>query len=259
MIAFAVITAVVTAVFNLIPFFEDTSFRDIAVNPEAWLLFAMLIVMNCESRKEAVIKTFVFFLISQPLIYLIEAVFGPMGFAVFVYYKYWFLITLLTVPAAALAYQVKKKGWLGAITLSVAVAILGYMAAVYFRSLRVTFPNHLLSLIFCLVVAIGMIILFIDDLKPRLMSLAVLVAVIVITLCMTKPTLTYDIDLEDGNWTYVIEDESVAQIEANESGGFTVTAGSAGGTTVTFTDESGETKEYYVTVSAGGIYLNEFN
>ncbi len=41
---------------------------------------------------------FFFFLISQPLIYLLQVPFSSMGFELFIYYKYWFIWTLLTIP-----------------------------------------------------------------------------------------------------------------------------------------------------------------
>lgn len=257
-ILLSVITAVYTAGVNLIPFLKDTSFQDIAVNLEAWILFAMLIIMNCETRKEAVIKTFVFFLISQPLIYFIEALLGPVGFGIFGYYRYWFAVTLLTIPGAAVAFQVKKKGWLGALALSVAIAFLGYMAVTYYRGLRTRFPNHILSMIFCVAFAVMMIVLFIDDFKPRFVVTVILIAAISLSLLVTKPVLTYEVVLPEGNWVYVIEDDSIVQIEKTDSDNFTLHAGKAGGTLITFTKENGERKEYYVTISNSGIYLNEF-
>ena len=89
---FAVISAVYTAAVNLIPALSDTSLQDIAINPECWLLFAVFIIMNCGTWKEASLKCFVFFLVSQPLIYLIEVPFNSMGWGVFRNYGYWFMI-----------------------------------------------------------------------------------------------------------------------------------------------------------------------
>lgn len=140
-IVLSVVTAAFTAAMAIIPFFAETSFHDIAVNLEAWILFAMLIIMNCKTRKEASLKTFVLFLISQPLIYLIEALILPVGFAAFQCYKYWFIVTVLTIPGAAITFQVKKKDWSGVFALSVATAFLGYMAATYFRTFRIHFQT----------------------------------------------------------------------------------------------------------------------
>lgn len=69
---FAVIIGVYVGVINQIPILHDTSFQDIAVTLEWWVLFAVLIVSNCKSAWEAGLKCLVFFLISQPVIYLVE-------------------------------------------------------------------------------------------------------------------------------------------------------------------------------------------
>ena len=70
--AFAAIIGIYVGIINQIPILYDTSFRDIAVTYEWWVLFALLIVSNCKSAREAGMKCLVFFLISQPIIYLIE-------------------------------------------------------------------------------------------------------------------------------------------------------------------------------------------
>ena len=74
-IIFAVVTAIYTALINQVPFLKDTSFRDIAISFECWILFAIIIIVNSKSGLDSALKTFVFFLISQPLIYLIEVPF----------------------------------------------------------------------------------------------------------------------------------------------------------------------------------------
>ena len=74
-IIFAVVTAIYTALINQVPFFKYTSFRDIAISFECWILFAIIIIVNSKSGLDSALKTFVFFLISQPLIYLIEVPF----------------------------------------------------------------------------------------------------------------------------------------------------------------------------------------
>ncbi|MBQ6160049.1 MAG: hypothetical protein IJK24_03770 [Oscillospiraceae bacterium] len=68
----AVIAGVFTAVMALIPALHYTSFHTIAVSFEVWILFGILIIMNSKSNLDAALKCFVFFLISQPLVYLIQ-------------------------------------------------------------------------------------------------------------------------------------------------------------------------------------------
>ncbi|MDO5332086.1 MAG: hypothetical protein Q4E99_05340, partial [Bacillota bacterium] len=67
-ILLAIFAAVITAGANLIKVLDDTSFTDMAVNLDVWFLYAVIIVMNSKKITEAALKTFVFFLISQPLI-----------------------------------------------------------------------------------------------------------------------------------------------------------------------------------------------
>lgn len=47
-IIFSLITAVITAGLNLIPALNDTSFQDIAIAYECWILFAVFIIVNCD-------------------------------------------------------------------------------------------------------------------------------------------------------------------------------------------------------------------
>ena len=70
-ILFAVIAGVYSAIMAIIPITKETSFRDIAINFEWWILFGIIIICNSKSPKDSSLKCFVFFLISQPLIYLI--------------------------------------------------------------------------------------------------------------------------------------------------------------------------------------------
>ena len=61
---------------------------------------AMYIILNCDSPLEAGKKTFIFFLISQPLIYLVQVPFSWLHWAIFVYYPTWGILTLFTFPGA---------------------------------------------------------------------------------------------------------------------------------------------------------------
>ena len=98
LIIFAIIAGVYTAVMEILPIIADTSFRDIAVYLEWWILFGIIIICNSKSPKDSALKCFVFFLISQPLIYLIQVPFSSMGFGLFKYYRYWFIWTLACLP-----------------------------------------------------------------------------------------------------------------------------------------------------------------
>ena len=110
LIIFAIITAIYTAIMATIPITKDTSFRDIAATLEWWILFGVIIICNSKSPIDSSLKCFVFFLVSQPLIYLFQVPFSWQGWHLFSYYKYWFIITLLTIPMGYIGYYIKKDG-----------------------------------------------------------------------------------------------------------------------------------------------------
>ncbi len=87
-IIFAIIAGVYTAIMALIPITKNTSFRDIAIQFEWWILFGIIIIANSKSPVDSALKCFVFFLISQPLVYLIQVPFSWQGWHLFSYYKY---------------------------------------------------------------------------------------------------------------------------------------------------------------------------
>ena len=87
----AVIAGVFTAVMALIPALHYTSFNAITVSFEVWILFGILIIMNSKSNLDSALKCFVFFLISQPLVYLIQVPFSQLGWQLFGYYRTWFI------------------------------------------------------------------------------------------------------------------------------------------------------------------------
>ena len=107
-ILFAIAAAVLTTVFLTLPVFKNTSFERMGVHLEAWIFFAVIIMSNCEKPLESDLKTFVFFLISQQLIYLFQVPFSSMGFGLFQYYPHWFMLTLMTFPAAYIGWYIRK-------------------------------------------------------------------------------------------------------------------------------------------------------
>ncbi len=149
LILFAVISGIVTALIAmLVP--EGNSIKQIAVTFEAWIVLAIIIVVNCEKPLEAACKTFVFFLISQPLVYLIQVPFSSMGWKLFGYYTYWFWWTVATFPGAFIAWYIKRDDWIGAIIHAVALVALVWLGIDYLQQLITNFPHYLLATVFCL-------------------------------------------------------------------------------------------------------------
>ncbi len=253
----AVITAVMTALLNEIPSLKDTSFQDIAISFECWILFALVIITNCKKWWEASLKTFVFFLISQPLIYLIEVPFEPLGFGIFGYYKRWAIITVLTLPGAAAAFLVKRKDTLSLAVLSAATAFLGFMSVRYAKSAAFAFPNHLLSAIFCLVLALLLVFILLDKKSLRIIGVAVIVLAMAVTFALSAKNITETIELGEGTWSSSTDDESIIDIKITDDGKAEISAKSDGICVVTFENENGETVCYDITVSGGGLWIGE--
>ena len=148
LILFAAVSGIVTALIALlVP--EGNSIRQIAVTLEAWIVLAIIIVVNCEKPLEAACKTFVYFLISQPLVYLIQVPFNSLGWGLFGYYRYWFFWTLATFPGGFIAWYIKRDDWIGAVIHSVALAALILFGTGYLKQLIGNFPQYLLSTLFC--------------------------------------------------------------------------------------------------------------
>lgn len=149
-IIFAVAAGVYTGAVMLIPALKNTSFQDIGVAFEWWVVFAVIIVVNCEKSTEAMLKCFVFFLISQPLVYLVEIIFGSMTFDLaWMYYSgMWLKMTFLTLPGGFIAYYCKKQNLLGSVILGLGNTIEGMMAFYYLICALRNFPSHILSALF---------------------------------------------------------------------------------------------------------------
>ena len=202
-IVLAIILGIYTALMALlVP--DGNSFHDIAVTPEWWVLPAILIIVNCKKPLDAALKVFVFFLISQPLVYLIQVPFNHMGWSLFQYYPYWFKITLLTFPAGLIAWYIKKDAWYSGLILSFATSFLAITGISFIRSFEDSFPNHLITVIYCF----GIIPIFLFGIfhkwQPRIVTTIITIIATVIFTIMTfanqSPYETYrnGYDLADG-------------------------------------------------------------
>ena len=166
---------------------DGNSFHDIAVTMEWWVLPALIIIVNCKTPLDAALKTFVFFLISQPLIYLIQVPFSDQGFGLFRYYSRWFIITLATFPGAFLGWYVKKDQWYSGIILSVMTALLVITGVDCIKNFPETFPNHLITTIYCFLGAALFIFAIFKNWTPRLVSIGITLASVVVYLIITNP------------------------------------------------------------------------
>jgi len=149
-ILYAVGTAVLTTIFLVVPIFKDTSFMRMGETFEAWIFFAVIIIANAKSPLDSALKTFVFFLISQPLIYLLQVPFSWQGWGLFQYYKYWFILTLCTFPAAYIGWDIRKKNWLSLLILMPMIVLLAVTCEDGLKHVIHQFPNLLIMVVFCI-------------------------------------------------------------------------------------------------------------
>lgn len=181
LIIFAILIGIYVGVIAVIPITKDTSFRDISISFEWWVLFGTLIIINSKSPIDSALKCFVFFLISQPIIYLVQVPFNPLGWKIFKYYPNWFVWTLLTIPMGFVGYYLKKDKWWGIFILIPVLALLGYHYTEFLSEAYTTFPYRSLSTLFCLVSMIIFPLYIFKNKTPKYICLAVSIIIIVLT------------------------------------------------------------------------------
>ena len=181
-ILFATATAILTAIFLIVPIFKNTSFYRMGETFEAWIFFAVIIMANCKKPLESALKTFVFFLISQPLIYLLQVPFSWMGWGLFGYYKYWFIWTLCTLPMAFVGWYIRKKNWLSLLILAPILFLLTYTYVEGFQSAVLHFPRLIVMAVFCLGQVLLYLYTFTSNIWQKLLGFLVPLAAVIIML-----------------------------------------------------------------------------
>lgn len=228
LIIFAVISGVITGLIALlVP--DNNSIHQIAVTFEVWIVLAIIVVVNCDKPAEAALKTFVYFLISQPLVYLVQVPFNRLGFGLFNYYwPYWFIWTAATLPGAFIAWYIKKENLLSGLILSVALAMLIWIGTGYLKTMIGSFPRYLLAMLFCYG-AVPVLILYILRRKPeRLLAAGIALLVLAASLFFAMRSdsrTTYAVSFSLDTEKYPVTEEWTVQLEDPENGKVTITPG----------------------------------
>ena len=185
-ILYAVGTAVLTTIFLVVPIFKGTSFSRMGETLEAWIFFAVIIIANSKTPLDSALKTFVFFLISQPLIYLLQVPFSWQGWGLFQYYKHWFILTLCTFPAAFIGWHIKKKNWLSLLILTPVLFLLAYICEDGLKHVIHHFPNLLIMVLFCVAQVIIYLYTFTEKVSQKIVGALVPIAIIAVMILMPK-------------------------------------------------------------------------
>ena len=201
----AIVIGIAVGLINCVPKLFDTSFRDPAIYFSFWILCGILIIMNSKNNKDSALKCFIFFLISQPLIYLVEVPFVRQGWGIFSYYKYWFIWTILCLPMGFIGHYMKKDKWWGLIILLPMMALLSYEAYGYLDGLIYSFPHHLLSYLFATCSLIFYPLLIFKNKKTRIVGTLIgVIAAIVLSVLpfISKPVYETDVLCSNENRVY---------------------------------------------------------
>ena len=204
LIIFAIIAGVYTAIMAMLPIAKDTSFSDLTVTFEVWILCGIFIIVNSKSAKDSAVKCFVFFLISQPLVYLIQDVINHSQLFS-TYYKYWFIWTIATIPMGFIGYYMKKDKWWGLLILTPILVLLGGELGRYISFTMFSFPRHLLTTIFCIVTLIIYPIVIFNNKKIKivgaLISSLIIIAIIILKF-LNPPVYSTDILAEGEKYQF---------------------------------------------------------
>lgn len=228
LLLFAVISGLVTGLIALlVP--DGSSFRQIAVTFEAWILLAIIVVVNCEKPLEAACKTFVYFLVSQPLVYLVQVPFNSLGFGLFRYYwPYWFYWTVAVFPGAFIAWYIKRDDWIAALILSVALAMLILIGCGYLRDLVAAPPKYLVSTLFCFGSVPLLVLCILHKRNPRLIAAGIAVLALAACLLFTFRNGTrkdFEVSIGLDPVAYPVTEGWTAELEDPGNGTVTLTPG----------------------------------
>ena len=179
LIIFSIFIGIYTGVMAILPITKDTSFRDISITFECWVLFGTIIIVNSKTPLESALKCFVFFLISQPLVFLVQVPFNMYGWGIFKYYPQWFRWTLLTFPMGYIGNFLKKDKWYGLLILVPVLLFVGYHYSGFLSETLTFFPNHLLTTLFCVISMILYSLFIFKDKKLKIISLVTTIIILI--------------------------------------------------------------------------------
>ena len=226
LIVFAVAAGIYTGVMAMLPIARETSFADISITFEWWVLFGILIIVNSKTPKESALKCFVFFLISQPLVYLVQVPFSWRGWSLFAYYPPWFIWTLLTLPMGFAGYYMRKEKWWSLLILVPVMGLVAYQYVDYFRETTSFFPHHLLTTVFCAATVLIYPLCIFKDKKLKIAGFAVSLLLLIgaTVLAISTGRMTYDttVMISGGSRNVEFDDTYSAYLEDEAYGEVTI-------------------------------------
>lgn len=200
LIIMAIILGVYTAIMAMLPIAKDTSFSDLTVSFEVWIFLGIFIIMNSKSPKDSALKCFIFFLISQPLVYLVQDIIKHSNLFN-TYYRFWILWTIACIPMGFIGYYMKKDKWWGLLILIPMLLLTGEMCAGYLSDTMFSFPRHLLTTIFCMAALIIYPLAIFNNKKIKITGVVIggLLIISIFAICIINPPKYSTILLYNGD------------------------------------------------------------
>ena len=218
LIILAIVIGIYTAIMAMLPLTAHTSFSDLAVTFEVWIFMGIFIIMNSKSPKDSALKCFIFFLISQPIIYLLQDVIN--GSHLFkTYYKYWFIWTIGCLPMGYIGYYMKKDKWWGLLLLLPMLLLLGNELSGYLSQTMFSFPRHLLTVLFCISTLIIYPLVIFNNKKIKITGviISILIIIIMVIICILKPPI-YETDILLSGEKYQFDDTYKVSLDNSKYG-----------------------------------------
>lgn len=180
LIIFAIVAGIYTALMAIVPIFRYSSFETIVSTFEVWIFFGIFIIMNSKSNKDSALKCFVFFLISQPIIYLLQVPFSWQHWNLFSYYKYWFIWTIFCLPMGYIGYYMKRNKWWSYLILFPMIVLTAYEYMTYLIYFTFSYPKYILICLFCICALIVYPLYIFENKKIKLCGVVISSLLIII-------------------------------------------------------------------------------
>ena len=205
-IIMAIVAGIYTAIMAMLPIAKDTSFSDLTVTFEVWILFGIFIIMNSKSAKDSALKCFIFFLISQPLVYLVQDVINHSNLFL-TYYRFWVVWTIACIPMGFVGYYMKKDKWWGLLILTPMLLLTGEECAGYLSRTMFSFPRHLLTTIFCISALIIYPLAIFKNKRVKTVGVVIsgTLIILIVLLCIIKPPI-YSTNILSNGEKYQFDD-----------------------------------------------------
>ena len=251
----SIVIAIFVGLLMTIPALVDTSFTRIGVIFYWWILFGTTIITNSKSHIDAALKCFVFFLISQPLIYLTQILVGAADWSLMGYYRNWIIWTIATLPMGFIGHWlIARKDIWSALILAPAIGFVLLESTGEFNTAFSKFPQYLLSGIFCIAIIVVMLLGVLKTWKLRACALgAALVALAVFLFIFAAKPEDYIFGLVYEADKYGITTEKEWKIESDFGERLRIEKDPIYGEN---DEETGE-YEYYIKFSGNGLDYGE--